>query len=323
MFDRPPDHDAIADAVTAAHADALGDSTGRNADYIPYLASIDPGLFAVSVVAVDGTIWSAGDSGYPFAIESISKIFTMALAMDDVGAATFRDKVGTDPTGLPFNSVLALALHGDKPMSALVNAGAMCAVSLIPASDDEERWSKILAVQGAFAGHALTLSEKLNASEQSTNAHNRGIAWLLEAAGSLYAEPTGVCDVYTRQCSTLITTVDLAVMGATLAADGVNPLTRRRAVRAENVPHILAEMTMEGLYEASGDWAYTVGLPGKSGVGGGIVAVVPQLLAIAAFSPALDRHGNSVRGRRAVTDIAHSLGLSLYNRSSETADLEA
>lgn len=304
--------DEIAAAVVAAWDDNRAVSEGKNADYIPALATVDSNLFGVSVVTSDGDTFDAGDSGVEFAIESISKLFSMALAMDAIGAEAFHRKVGTDPTGLPFNSVMALALHGDKPMSALVNAGAMSAASLIPASGTEERWAKILDVQGAFAGRRLTLSEAINASEQATNAHNRGIAWLLSAAGYLHADPIGTCDVYTRQCSTLITTRDLAVMGATLANAGVNPLTGVRAVEADNVPHILAEMTMEGLYEASGDWAYTVGLPGKSGVGGGLVAVVPGRLAIAAFSPPLDPHGNSVRGQRAISQIAATLGLSLY-----------
>ncbi len=300
-----PNADEIAAAVDAAWAESKGIKGGANADYIPALATVDPKLFGVSVVTRDGEAFNAGDSGVEFAIESISKLFSMALAMDAIGAEEFHRKVGTDPTGLPFNSVMALALHGNKPMSALVNAGAMSATSLIPAAGTEERWAKILAVQSA-------LSAAINASEQATNAHNRGIAWLLEAAGYLGADPVGVCDVYTRQCSTLISTTDLAVMGATLANAGINPVTGKRAVSAENVPHILAEMTMEGLYEASGDWAYTVGLPGKSGVGGGLLAVAPGVLAIAAFSPPLDPQGNSVRAQRAIAQIARILGLSLY-----------
>jgi glutaminase len=299
-------------AVAAAWDDNRAVSEGKNADYIPALATVDSTLFGVSVVTSDGVVFDAGDSGVKFAIESISKLFSMALAMDAIGAEAFHRKVGTDPTGLPFNSVMALALHGDKPMSALVNAGAMSATSLIPASGTEERWAKILDVQSAFAGRRLTLSDVINASEQATNAHNRGIAWLLSAAGYLHADPIGTCDVYTRQCSTLITTRDLAVMGATLANAGTNPLTGERVVAADNVPHILAEMTMEGLYETSGDWAYTVGLPGKSGVGGGLVAVVPGRMAIAAFSPRLDKHGNSVRAQLAIAQIASTLGLSLY-----------
>ena len=308
---------ALAASVDAAWANHRNLDGGANADYIPALASVDPDLFGISIVTADGKVFSAGDSTVEFAIESISKVFTMALAMEEVGAKAFREKVGTDPTGLPFNSVMALALHGGKPMSALVNAGAMSSTSLIPAPDADERWRKILAAQSAFAGREIALSDEVNTSEQTTNFHNRGIAWLLFSGGFIYSDPMEACDVYTRQCSTMITTNDLATMGATLAAGGVNPLTGDRVVSSENVPHILAEMTMEGLYEASGDWAYTVGLPGKSGVGGGIVCVAPGLLSIAAFSPRLDQFGNSVRAQAAITQIARRLHLNLYLGTGE------
>lgn len=309
----------IAAAVEAAYVNTRHEAAGDNASYIPVLAAVDSNLFGISVATASGEVVSAGDSGVEFAIESISKVFTMALAMEEVGAREFRSKIGTDPTGLPFNSVMALALHGDKPMSALVNAGAIASTSLVHAKDVDERWNKILAEQSAFAGRAIALSDEVNSSEQATNFHNRGIAWLLYSAGYVYCDPMEACDVYTRQCSTMITTSDLAVMGATLAAGGVNPLTGRRVVTEENVPHILAEMTMEGLYESSGDWAYTVGLPGKSGVGGGIFCVVPGRLAIAAFSPRLDRFGNSVRAQQAITQIAHALQLSVYVATPRTA----
>lgn len=302
----------IEDAVRDAHESARKVTGGANASYIPYLASVDPELLGVAVVTVDGQVHAAGDSEFEFAIESISKVFTMALAMEKVGADDFRAKVGADATGLPFNSVMALELHHDLPVSPLVNAGAMATASLVPAKDAEDRWRQILNTQSAFAGRDIALSDEVNRSEQDTNFHNRAIAWLLYGVGAMYSDPMAACDVYTRQCSTLITTRDLAVMGATLANDGVNPITGQRVVRSENIPHILAEMTMEGLYTTSGDWAYKVGLPGKSGVGGGILAVVPGELAIAAFAPPLDKAGNSVRGQAAVAGIARTLGLNLY-----------
>ena len=207
---------------------------------------------------------------------------------------------------------MALELHGDKPLSPLVNAGAMATVSLVKAANAEERWSRILAMQSALANRQIAMSEDVNHSEQTTNFHNRAIAWLLYSAGTMYSDPMQACDVYTRQCSTLITALDLAVMGATLASGGINPLSKKRILTASNVPHILAEMAMEGLYDSSGDWAYSVGLPGKSGVGGGILAVAPGQLAIAAFSPPLDPVGNSVRGQLMVADVAKSLGLNVY-----------
>lgn len=314
------DKSAIQAAVQTAHSDFTPDQGGKNASYIPYLASVDPALFGISVVTADGEVFEAGNSDFEFALESISKVFSMARAMDEVGLLQFHDKVGADPTGEPFNSVIAVALHDDKPLSPLVNAGAMATVSLIPAGNAEDRWQKILATQSAFAGRDIRLSDAVNDSEQSTNFHNRAIAWLLYSGGTMYSDPMEACDVYTRQCSTLVTAVDLATMGATIAARGTNPVTKQAAItHPDIIPPMLAEMTMEGLYTASGDWAYRVGLPGKSGVGGGILAVMPGVLAIAAFSPPLDAAGNSVRGRKAVAQIASALKLNLYNASDYAA----
>jgi glutaminase len=305
--------DRIAAAVDAAHARHKKKRGGKNAGYIPALATVDSQLFGVCVVTVDGQTFSAGDANYEFALESISKVFTVALAMEQVGARVFHRKVGANPTGDAFNSVLALELHNDKPNSPMVNAGAMTTTSLISAIDAEDRWRQILQIQSDFAGRPISISEELTASERATNFHNRAIAWLLLCGGYMYCDPMEACDVYTQQCSTLVTTVDLATMGATLANGGVNPVTRKRVIKHGNVAHVLAEMTMEGLYITSGDWAYTVGLPAKSGVGGGLVAVSPGKLAIAAFSPPLDRAGNSVRAQAAITQIANSLELGLFN----------
>lgn len=285
---------------------------GENASYIPYLASVPAHLSAVAIVTCEGDVFSQGDVEYRFALESISKVCTLALALEDVGARAVQDKIGADPTGLPFNSVIALELHHGKPLSPLVNAGAMSAVSLIHASDRENRWARILAMQQQLAGAMITLSDEVNHSEQATNFHNRAIAWLLYSAGTMYCDAMEACDVYTRQCSTLINTVELATLGATLASGGVNPRTKTQVLKAANTPLILAEMTMEGMYGSSGDWAYTVGLPAKSGVGGGVVAVVPGVLGIAAFSPPLDEAGNSVRGQKMVASVAHQLGYNLY-----------
>lgn len=299
-------------ALAAGYAAAKGAKGGKNADYIPFLASVPSDLLGVCVVTTDGCIFKSGDSDDAFAIESISKVFTLALVMESIGVEAVREKIGADPTGLPFNSVLALELHHGKPLSPLVNAGAIATASLVPGSDTEARWAAILDCQRRFAGHPVALSSEVNDSEQATNFHNRAIGWLLYSAGSCFCDPVCAVDIYTRQCSTLITTVDLAVMGATLAAGGVNPLTGERVVADAHVAPILAEMMMEGLYTASGDWAYTVGLPGKSGVGGGILAVVPGKMAIAAFSPPLDEAGNSVRGQVAVATIARELGCNLF-----------
>ncbi|MGE6918838.1 glutaminase A [Achromobacter kerstersii] len=299
-------------AVAAAYAQHHAAPGGANADYIPYLAKVPSDLSGVVAVTVDGDVFAAGDTDYPFAIESISKVCTLALALEDVGPDAVQEKIGADPTGLPFNSVIALELHGDKPLSPLVNAGAMSTTSVIKASTVEERWTRILDMQSRLAGAKLEMSHDVNQSEQSTNFHNRAIAWLLYSADAMYCDPMEACDVYTRQCSTLVSTVQLATMGATIAGKGVNPITKERVLTAANAPFLLAEMTMEGMYGSSGDWAYTVGLPAKSGVGGGILAVVPGKMGIAAFSPPLDPVGNSVRGQLMVAAVAKAMGYNLY-----------
>ena len=278
-----------------AHSTAESDQSGANASYIPALAKVPSNLFGLTAVTADGTVLETGDSSYPFAIESISKVFSMALVMEAVGAQEMLKKVGADPTGLPFNSVMALELHRGKPLSPLVNAGAMATVSLLPAANADEKWQKILDGYSQFAGHSLEVMDAVYTSEAPTNSHNKGIAWLMSSYGTLYDDPDSTCDIYTKQCSIAITCKDLAVMGSTLANGGVNPITGKAIINPEFLPHIFAEMTMEGLYGASGDFAYTVGLPGKSGVGGGLLAVVPGQLALSAFSPRLDPIGNSVR----------------------------
>lgn len=305
---------AVQQAVDAAHARHASTAGGANASYIPYLAQVPSHLTGVAVVTVNGEVAMAGDSDYGFAIESISKVCTLVAAIDQVGVAQLRHKIGADPTGLPFNSVMALELHKGKPLSPLVNAGAMATVSLLAAKDAEERWQSILQVQSALAGSPVSLSQDVNRSEQDSNFHNRAIAWLLYAAKAMYCDPMQACDVYTRQCSTLVTARQLATMAATLAARGRNPVTGRQVLQAGHVPAVLAEMTMEGLYERSGDWAYSVGLPAKSGVGGGLMAVVPGVMGIAAFSPPLDVAGNSVRAQLMVADIARALKLNLFDR---------
>lgn len=299
-------------AVSDAYSQFSTLSGGENASYIPFLAGVPSHLAAVAIVTVDGDIISQGDAEFRFALESISKVCSLALALEDVGPQEVQDKIGADPTGLPFNSVIALELHNGKPLSPLVNAGAMSTVSLVKASDREERWSRILAMQQQLTGAQITLSDEVNNSEQTTNFHNRAIAWLLYSAGTMYCDPMEACDVYTRQCSTLLNTIELATMGATLAAGGINPVSKKRVLTESNTPYILAEMTMEGMYGSSGDWAYTVGLPGKSGVGGGILTVVPGVMGIAAFSPPLDPVGNSVRGQKMAAAVAQQLGYNLY-----------
>jgi len=307
-----PSTERINKALKEAYDQYRDIKDGANASYIPALAQVPSDLFGLVVVTVDGQVFEIGDTQYAFAIESISKVFSMALVMEELGSEALHSKVGADPTGLPFNSVIAVELHKGKPLSPLVNAGAMSTVSLLPAKTADERWAKLLAGYNRFAGRSLELIDEVYTSEAATNFHNRGIAWLLYSYGTMYSDPMEACDVYTKQCSVAITAKDLAIMGATLAASGVNPVSKERVVAADYVPHILAEMTMEGLYDSSGDWAFDVGLPGKSGVGGGILAVAPGVLAISAFAPPLDPDGNSVKGTLAVQHIANVLGLNVY-----------
>jgi glutaminase len=307
-----PSPEAIQSALHETHAKFKDLKDGVNASYIPALAEVPSDLFGIAVVTADGGVYEVGDTRYGFAIESISKVFSMALVMEEMGPDAIHAKVGADPTGLPFNSVIAVELHGGKPLSPLVNAGAMSTVSLVKAATAQERWQKILDGYGRFAGRDLTINEDVYESEAATNFHNRGIAWLLYSYGTMYSDPIEACDVYTRQCSVAITALDLATMGATLAAGGINPVTKDRVISPLNTPHVLAEMTMEGLYDSSGDWAYTAALPGKSGVGGGLLAVAPGVLAIGAFAPPLDPVGNSVKGVLAATHIANVLGLNIF-----------
>jgi glutaminase len=309
----PLEQAVLESAVAHAYSRHRDNSRGRTAQYIPALAGVDPGLFALCAMTPDGRTAPIGDVDHQFPIESISKIFTLALVIEERGHRTVRAKLGANPTGAAFDSVLALELHHDKPTSPLVNAGAMATTSFVQAADATDRSRKILDSQSAFAGRALQISEEIDASEQATNAHNKAIAWLMYSTGTLYCDPMEACAVYTRQCSTMLDTTDLAAMGATLAAGGVNPRTGVRVMAASNVRYVLAEMVMEGMYTQSGDWAYTVGVPAKSGVGGGLLAVVPGRLAVAAFSPLLNSAGNSVRGWFAIADVMNRLKLGLYD----------
>lgn len=293
---------------------AKDNQSGNNADYIPFLKNIPSDLGAIAIVTASGDVFSVGDDSYRFAIESISKFCTLALALEEQGPEVVKDKIGASPTGLPFNSVTALELHGGKPLSPLVNAGAMSAVSLLNAKTAEDKWQSILKMQQQLGSDKIEISPELNKSEQDTNFHNRAIAWLLYSAGYLYSDPMEACDVYTRQCSTLLTVVELATMGATIANKGTNPITKQAILKPDNVSYILAEMMMEGMYDSSGEWAYTVGLPSKSGVGGGVLSIVPGVMGIAAFSPKLDTVGNSVRGQEMIQYIADQLNLSLFKR---------
>jgi len=308
-----PEPAALQKAVDDAYAKFKDEKGGANASYIPYLAKVPSNLFGVVIVTVDGKVYSAGDVNYAFAIESVSKPFTASLVMNESGPETILNKIGVEPTGMPFNSVIAIELEPNRSVNPFVNAGAMAAVSLVKAKSPQEKWEKILAQYSKFAGEKLAMSDEVYQSEASTNQHNRGIAELLFSYNRLYADPLETCDVYTKQCSVLVTAKQLAVMGATIANGGVNPITKERCLDEAAVPKLLAVMMMAGFYDESGAWAWKSGLPSKTGVGGGIVSVVPGKMAIVGFAPPLDTAGNSVRGASAIHQIVADLNLNLFN----------
>jgi len=285
---------------------------GKNADYIPALARVNPKLFGISLVTVDGKVFQKGDVDTLFSIQSISKVFALASVLETSGAAAVLDKIGVDATGQVFNSIVAIEQHKGREMNPFVNPGAIATTSLVAGATGEEKWARILAIHEDFAGRKLTVDEEVYKSEAATNQRNQAIAKLMYAYGRLYYDPAISTDVYTRQCSIAVNAHDLAVMAATLANGGRNPVTGKQVISPENVTRIYAVMATAGLYDDSGIWLYEIGLPAKSGVGGGIIAVSPGRFGVAVFSPPLDAAGNSVRAQRAIKHISAALGANPY-----------
>jgi glutaminase len=253
-----------------------------------------------------------GDVNQAFSIQSCSKPFTMCLVMQESGDKVIFDKINVEPTGEAFNSIRAIEEGDGRADNPLVNAGAIATVSLVKANSAEERWNKILNFYSKAAGEKLSVLDDIYKSEAETNFRNRGIANVLFNSEHLYAEPLECTDVYTKQCSVGVTCKQLAVMGSTLANGGVNPVTKEKCLDAKYVPKVLSVMMMAGFYDSSGAWAWNAGLPAKTGVGGGIVAVVPGKMAIAAFAPPLDKFGNSIRAQEAIRYIAEQLNLNIF-----------
>lgn len=308
----PLNADDFQRAVDSAYKQFKDVKEGANADYIPILATVPREMFGVVIVTRDGQVYSAGELDYEFSIQSVSKPFTAALIMAEQGPKTIREKIGIEPTGLAFNSKLALEIYPERSVNPLVNAGAIAAVSLVNATSEEERWQKVLGNISDYAGRDLKILDAVYKSEYESSWSNRGIANLLYNYKRLYSDPEEALRVYTKQCSIGINTKDLGMMGATLANEGVNPETGKRLIPQSHVPELLAIMATAGFYDESGEWMYSAGLPAKTGVGGGIVAIVPGRFAIATFSPPLNPAGNSVRGMRAIRYIAGHLGVGLY-----------
>lgn len=304
--------------VADAHARFGSVADGENAQVYPALAEVPAGLFGVCVVGTSGTVVAAGDADHAFAIMSVSKPFVFALICEELGAEEARRRLGVNATGLPFNSVTAIEQSRDGRTNPMVNPGAIATTSLAPGSCLEEKWRFIHEGLSAFAGRRLALNDAVYASAMQTNLRNRSIAQLLQSCGRLAMDAPDATELYTRQCSLNVSARDLAVMGATLADGGVNPITGQRVVSASACRYTLAVMATAGLYETSGDWLYDIGLPGKSGIGGGIVTVSPGKGGLGTFAPPLDAAGNSVRGQLVARFLSDELGLSLFASKPES-----
>lgn len=301
--------------VTREAYEKFKDQTGgKNADYIPYLAGIDKNLFGISICLLDGKIITLGDSSYCFGIESVSKVHTAILALRQYGSQKLLEMIGADATGLPFNSIMAILLEKDHPSTPLVNAGAITACSMIqPVGDSVRKWEAIVSNITDLSGSAPQLIDELYKSENETNFNNRSIAWLLKNYDRIYDDPEMSLDLYTRQCSLGITAEQLSIAAATIANDGVNPVTKKSIFEASLAPKITSLVATVGFYERTGDWLYTSGIPAKTGVGGGVMGIMPGYFGISAFAPPLDSSGNSVKAQQAIKYIMNRLGLSIFN----------
>jgi glutaminase len=299
-------------ALKAAHSKYKGLKEGKNADYIPALAKVDSNIYGIALVTADGKVYTAGDVKSEVSIQSISKVFTMAKVVEEQGLAAIEKTIGVDATGMRFNSIVAVEFAekalGGPEINPLVNPGAITATSMVKGATRDAVWNSILSFYSEFAGRKLSVNQEVYKSEADTNQRNQAIGALMYAYGFIKSNPQQATDVYTEQCSVSVNAQDLATMAATLANGGKNPVTGKQVMKAENVPGVLAVMATAGLYDDSGKWLYHTGLPGKSGVGGGIIAVSPGKFGIAVISPPLDEAGNSVRAQKAIADISNALG---------------
>ena len=299
-------------AVDEAYQMYRSETGGKNSQTYPALARVPGDLFGICVAGISGRVYRAGDTAHEFTIMSVAKPFVFALVCDALGDEEVRQKLGVNATGFPFDSVAAVERSADGRSNPMVNAGAIAAVSLVPGDSSAAKWLFIRERLAAFAGRDLALSDEVYASASTTNHRNRAIANYLASRGRIYCDPAEAVDLYTRQSCLLTSAEDLAVMSATLADAGVNPVTGRRVVTPAVCQHALAVMATAGMYQTSGDWLFDVGVPGKSGIAGGIVAVSPGKGGLGAFSPPLDQAGNSVRGQLAARHLSRTLGLSLF-----------
>jgi glutaminase len=296
---------------------------GQPSTVYPALAVVSPDLFGVAVVGTSGQTFTAGDATAEFTIMSVAKPFVLALVADELGLDRVRGLVGVNATGLPFNAIQAVEGSAGGRTNPMVNPGAIATTSLVPGASVDERWARLDHGLARFAGRALHLDDATLESARATNHRNRALANLLTSLGALEGDPADAVDLYTRQSCLAVTSVDLAVMGATLADGGVNPVTGEAVVRAETAQAVLAMMTIAGMYETSGDWLLDVGVPAKSGIGGGIISVAAGKGCLATFAPPLDAAGNSVRGQLVARHLSRALGLDMLASDPDPAHTEA
>lgn len=312
-----PTPDRVNALITEAYEQFKGITDGQNAQVYPALSRVPSELFGICIAGTSGRLYTIGDVAHEFTIMSVSKPFIFALICEALGAEHVREKIGANATGLAFNSLEAIERGPGGRTNPMVNAGAIATTSLASGDDVGQKWQFLRGGLSRFAGRELKLNEEVFESASATNSRNHGIARLLQSFGRIYMDPAEATDLYTRQCSLNVSARDLAVMGATLADGGVNPVTGERVVSQMVCHYALAVMATAGLYETSGDWLYDIGLPGKSGIGGGIVTVSPGKGGLGTFAPPLDAAGNSVKGQLASKFLSQSLGLDLFLSAPE------
>jgi glutaminase len=307
----PPD-ESIAALLVEAYEQVKSNTDGLNSQVYPALARVSSDLFGVCLVGTNGNIHAIGDSDHEFTIMSVSKPFVFALVAEHLGTDEVRDKIGVNATGRAFNSVEGIERGDDGRTNPMVNSGAIATTSLVPGKTLADKWRFIHEGLSQFAGRELSLNEEVYISATETNFRNQSLARMLQSYGRIYLDPAQAVELYTKQCSLNVSAKDLAVMGATLADGGVNPITKQRVVDPLVCHYALAVMATAGLYETSGDWLYEIGLPGKSGIGGGIVTVSPGKGGLGTFAPPLDKAGNSVKGQLAAKYLSQRLGMDLF-----------
>jgi glutaminase len=305
-------------AIDAAYTEFKNLKEGANADYIPALARVDPNIYGIAVITVDGRVYTKGDITSEVSIQSISKVFTLAKVLEEQGSKAVEDTIGVNATGQPFNSIVAIEKKKGADQNPFVNPGAITATSMVSGSSRDAIFQKIIGYYSEFAGRPLSVNQEVFKSEADTNQRNQAIGRLMYAYGRIKDKPDQATDIYTEQCAVSVNAKDLGEMAATLANGGVNPVTKKKVLDQPFVPKVLAVMATAGLYDDAGKWLYKTGLPAKSGVGGGIIAISPGKFGIAVISPPLDAAGNSVKAQKTIEAISNALGGDPYDVKPNT-----